>query len=151
MISGPRSGRRTPSPASLVSWLREQGLTAKAVVLKWRNLFRFTDTPPVVLLFRDGSAGILVGADAKRDVVWIKDPRGAESDPPVAVDQLRLTEVWTGEVIMVRRPRGEAEAEAPFNLAWLGALVWQEKRFLRDISIGSAGAEHARYRARRCW
>ena len=133
----PTLGEETPSPASLVSWLREQGLTAKAVMLKWRNLFRFTDTPPVVLLFRDGSAGILVGADAKRDIVWIKDPRGAESDPPVAVDQLRLTEVWTGEVIMVRRPRGEAEAEAPFNLAWLGGLVWQEKRFLRDISIGS--------------
>ena len=133
----PTLGEDTPSPASLVNWLREQGLTAKAVLLKWRNLFRFTDTPPVVLLFRDGSAGILVGADAKRDIVWVKDPFGAESDPPVAVDQLRLTEVWTGEVIMVRRQRGEAEAEAPFNLSWLGSLVWQEKRFLRDIGIGS--------------
>ena len=131
------AGETTPSAASLTGWMREQGLVARAVMMRWRHLFRFHDTPPVVLLFNDGTAGVLVGADASRAVVWLKDPRAAQSEPPVAVDQLRLSQVWTGEVIMVRRGRGQGETEAPFNLKWIGGLVLQERKLLRDIGIGS--------------
>ena len=131
------AGETTPSAASLTAWLREQGLTARAVHMRWRHLFRFNDTPPVVLLFNDGSAGVLVGVDPARSVVWLKDPRAAQADPPVAVDQLRLSQVWTGEVIMVRRGRGQGETEAPFNLKWIGSLVMMERKLLRDISIAS--------------
>ena len=131
------AGETTPSAASLTMWLREQGLVARAVMMRWRHLFRFHDTPPVVLLFNDGTAGVLVGVDASRSVVWLKDPRAAQSDPAVAVDQLRLSQVWTGEVVMVRRGRGQGEFEAPFNLKWIGGLVMQERKLLRDIGIGS--------------
>ncbi len=131
------AGEVTPSAATLTGWLREQGLVARAVQMRWRHLFRFHDTPPVVLLFNDGTAGLLVGADAQRAVVWLKDPRGAQSDPPVAVDQLRLSQVWTGEVIMVRRGRGGTQTEAPFNLKWIAGLVGQERTMLRDIAITS--------------
>ncbi len=131
------AGETTPSAASLSGWLREQGLIARAVSMRWRHLFRFHDTAPVVLLFNDGSAGVLVGVDAARSVVWLKDPRAAQADPPVAVDQLRLSQVWTGEVIMVRRGRGQTEVEAPFNLKWIGGLVTMERKLLRDISFAS--------------
>jgi len=68
------SNEAYPSPASLVAWLREQGLTARAARLKWRNLFTFRDTSPVVVLLRDGTAGLVVGADTKHDIIWIKSP-----------------------------------------------------------------------------
>ena len=127
----------TPSPASLVRWLGEQGLVARAIRLKWRYLVRMHDTPPVALMFKDGSAGLLVGADPARNLVWLRDPMGSDGDVPVAVDELRLSQVWTGDVVMVARSRTQSETEAPINLPWLTRMVMREKKSLRDIAIAS--------------
>ena len=109
-------GEETPSPATLVSWLRDQGMVAKAMGLKWRHVVRMAEQPPLVLMFRDGTAGIMVGADAQRNIVWLKDPLRNEAEPAVAVDELRLAQVWTGDVILVRRSRTASEEEQPFNI-----------------------------------
>ncbi len=130
-------GEALPTAASLVGWAREQGLTARALKLRWRNLFRFADAPPTVLLFNEGGAGLLVGVDATRDVVWMQDPSAAAGDPPIAVDQLRLSQVWSGEVILVRRQRSRVEFEAPFDLAWIAGIVLEQPKLLRDISLAS--------------
>ena len=93
-----------PSPASLVTWLRDQGLSARSMRLAWRNLFRFKEAAPVVLLLKDGTAGLVVGADLGRDIVWLKSPTASDAEPPVAVDRLRLEQAWGGEVVLVKRP-----------------------------------------------
>ena len=36
---------------------------------------RFHDTGPVVLLFNDGTAGLLTGVNTEHKVVFVKDPR----------------------------------------------------------------------------
>ncbi len=126
-----------PSPASLVVWLRDQGLYAKAMRLTWKNLFRFRDTTPVVLLLKDGTAGVIVGADPGRDVVWLKSPTARDTDQPVAVDRLRLEQAWSGDVIMVKRPAGQGDGEAPFTLQWIFGQVAQEQNFIRQISYAS--------------
>ncbi len=130
-------GEDTPSPATLVTWLRDQGMVAKAMRLKWRHIVRMSEQPPMVLTFRDGSAGIMVGADHNRNIVWLKDPLRNEAEPAVAVDELRLAQVWTGDVILVRRSRTASEDEQPFNIRWLFKLCMRERRGLRDISIAS--------------
>ncbi len=126
-----------PSPASLVAWLRDQGMTAKALRLAWKNLFRFREAAPAVLLLKDGAAALVVGADPQRDVVWLKSPSSADAEPPVAVDRLRLEQVWAGEAILVKRPIGQGEGEAPFTLGWIFAKVMEEKRLLVQISYAS--------------
>ncbi len=126
-----------PSPASLVTWLRDQGLVARAMKLAWRNLFRFKDAAPVVLLLKDGTAGLVVGADPARDVVWLKSPTSRDAEPPVAVDRLRLEQAWSGDVILVKRPYGQTEGEAPFTLGWIFGKVLEERRFLTQISYAS--------------
>jgi ATP-binding cassette subfamily B protein len=126
-----------PSPASLVNWLKQQGLQAKAMKLGWKNLFRLREAAPVVLLLKDGTAGLVVGADPERDVVWLKSPTARDSEPPVAVDKLRLEQAWGGEVVLVRRPMGQGEGEAPFTLSWLFHQVAREKKFLWQISYAS--------------
>ncbi len=130
-------GEAFPSPASLVVWLRDQGLYAKAMRLSWKNLFRFRETTPVVLLLKDGTAGVVVGADPARDVIWLKSPTAGDADPPVAVDRLRLEQAWSGDVIMVKRPAGQGDGEAPFTLNWIFGQVMQEKGFLKQISYAS--------------
>ena len=126
-----------PSPATLVEWLRGAGLWARAVRLNWRNLLKVETASPVVLLLSDGSAGLMVQTDQARNVVWMKDPLAPLEQQPVAIDELRLSQVWRGEVILLRALRVGSEEEAPFNIAWLGRLVMLERKTMRDVFLAS--------------
>jgi ATP-binding cassette, subfamily B, bacterial HlyB/CyaB len=126
-----------PTAASLSAWIREAGMWSRAVRLKWRHLQRLYDAGPVVLLFADGSAGLLTGANAEHKVVFIKDPMAPEGEAAVPVDELRLSEVWSGEAVLLRANRGLQEADAPFSLRWLIGLVMTERKSLRDIGVAS--------------
>ncbi len=131
------TGETQPSAASLSQWAQNAGMWARAVRMRWRHLMRFKDTGPVVLLFTDGSAGLLTGVNEHSNVIYLKDPRSGTSEPAVAVDELRLAQVWSGEALMLRALRGTADADEPFNLRWLTRLVMLEKRPLRDVGIAS--------------
>ena len=126
-----------PSPAALVTWLRAAGLWAKATRLRFRQLLRIQSDAPIVLLFADGGAGLLVGKDAARELVFLRDPRAPPGDPAIAVDELRLAQNWQGLVLLVRRARGASPEEEPFTLAWLARLVLGERRNLREIVAAS--------------
>ncbi len=130
-------GERSPGAAALSKWVQGSGMWARAVRLKWRNLMRLQDSGPVVLLFTDGGAGLLTGVNAEQNVVLIKDPAAPSSKPAIAVDELRLSQVWSGEAVLLRAERGAPEADAPFTLGWLGSLVMRERRSLRDIAFAS--------------
>jgi len=126
-----------PSPATLVRWLREGGLWSKAVRLRWGQLMKVESASPIVLLLTDGSAAILATADAARNVVWLRDPRAPSGEPPIAVDELRLSQVWTGEALLIRSEREQTDDTAPFTVGWLARIVMMEKKTLRDIMIAS--------------
>ncbi|WP_225197541.1 peptidase domain-containing ABC transporter [Gluconobacter oxydans] len=130
-------GEDSPSPATLARWLNEQGAVAKGMRLRWRYLVKIRNSPPVVLMFKDGSAGLMVRADAEKSVVWLRDPMGGEGDTPVPVDELRLMQVWTGDVLLVKRRRDESEADAKFDLLWFAKMVLREKKVMRDIAFAS--------------
>ncbi|MEJ0018147.1 MAG: peptidase domain-containing ABC transporter [Acetobacteraceae bacterium] len=131
------AGDTSPSAASLSTWAQSAGMWSRAVRLRWRHLMRFHNTGPVVLLFNDGTAGLLTGINAEHKVVFVKDPASPAADAPVPVDELRLSEVWNGEAVLVRASRGYAENDAPFSFRWLVSLVMQEKRSLREIGFAS--------------
>lgn len=130
-------GESSPSPASLARWLTSQGVVAKGMRLRWRYLIRLRNTPPVVLMFKDGSAGLMVSANADKGIVWLRDPMGGEGDAPVPVDELRLSQVWTGDVLLVKRRINESEADARFDLLWFAKMTMREKYILRDIAFSS--------------
>lgn len=130
-------GEDSPSPATLARWLNGQGLVAKGMRLKWRYLIRLYNSPPVVLMFKDGSAGLMVGVNPKKRIVFLRDPLGKETDQPIAVDELRLRQAWTGDVLLVKANRSLSEGEAPINFTWLAKMVLRERVSLRDISFAS--------------
>ncbi|WP_245334754.1 peptidase domain-containing ABC transporter [Bradyrhizobium mercantei] len=126
-----------PSAAAMSEWAQNAGLWSRAVRIGWRNLMRMSDAEPVILLFKDGSAGLMVGVSAEQHVIMMQDLNAPLEAQPVAVDELRLAQVWDGEAILVRANRGRIAADAPFSLRWLASLVLQEHRSLRDIGIAS--------------
>ncbi len=131
----PKGG--APEPASLVEWVREGGLWCRAVRMRFAQILKIEVASPVILLLRDGSAAILTTVDPARNIIWLKDPRAASSDPPVAVDELRLSQVWSGETLLIRAIRELTDENAPFSFMWVWGVVRQEHRLLRDIFIAS--------------
>jgi ATP-binding cassette, subfamily B, bacterial HlyB/CyaB len=132
-----RSGIDAPSAAMLSQWAQYSGMWARALRITWRHLMQLQNAHHVVLLFSDGGAAILVGANRAQQIVFIKDPCTSAAASPVAVDELRLSSRWAGEAVFIRPNRGFVEAEAPFNLRWLTQLVLQERRALIDIGVAS--------------
>lgn len=126
-----------PQPASFVRWVQNAGLWARAAQLKWRQLVKMSDSRPVVLFLNDGSAALMVRTDANRNLVWLKDPAASFESDPVAVDELRLSQVWSGLVLLLRPERGLAPDDQPFSFFWVFQLVMLEKKLLRDIVVGS--------------
>ncbi len=137
----PTIGEEIPSPASLATWARGAGLHAKADRVRWKSLFKLQGSnhpqPPIIMLMKDGTAALMVASDAARNVVWLRDPTADAGQEPVPVDELRMGQVWLGEVLLIRASRVIAEADKPFSLGWLISLVALEKSAMRDVAIGS--------------
>ncbi len=132
-----RLREETPaSPRSLVAWLTEAGLWARAVHLGWRQLAKAAPDRPIVLLFNDGGAGLLVAADEARDLAWIKDPADPEG-ASVAMDALRLSQWWSGDVLLVRRGHAAEQEEQPFGFGMVARLVLGQGEILRQIGLAS--------------
>jgi HlyB family type I secretion system ABC transporter len=126
-----------PAPAMLVEWVRQSGLWVRATRMRWRNLVNLQSAGPVVLLLADGSAALMIKADPARNIVWLKSPSNTFDNEGVAVDELRLAQVWTGETMLIRATRGSGQDNEPFSALWIARMVWLEKLILRDIVIGS--------------
>lgn len=129
-----------PSAAALSLWAQNSGMWSRAVRIPWRHLLRFQDTGPVVLLFNDGGAGLVTRADPEQRVVYLQGPYAAPGTPPVAVDELRMSEVWAGDAVLLRAIRSHGSqiaSDAPFNLRWLVQLVLGERKSLLNIGLAS--------------
>ncbi len=132
-----RPDEPAPSPPVLVEWLREAGLWARGVPMNFRQLLKVDDPAPIVLLLNDGGAALVVGRNREKQILLLRDPRGGAYDPAVAVDELRLKQVWSGGVLLIRANRAGVEGDPPINLSMLAKLVWSDKSVLRDIAIAS--------------
>ncbi|ACI53289.1 ABC transporter related (plasmid) [Gluconacetobacter diazotrophicus PA1 5] len=133
----PEPNETSPSPASLARWLNDSGAVAKGMRIEWRHLVKMRNSPPIVLMFRDGSAALMVNAEPIRGVVLLRDPMAEETEAPVSVDEMRLSEIWNGDILLVKRQQDQSEADAPINMAWLARMVLREKKSLRDITFAS--------------
>ncbi len=125
-----------PSPPVLVAWLQESGLWARGVRLSFKQLMKIDDPAPVILLLDDGGAALVAGRNTEHGVLLLRDPN-APAAAPVAVDELRLKQLWSGGCLLVRASRQGVAEDAPFNLGMIARLVWGEKHILRDVAIGS--------------
>jgi len=127
-------GETVPGAAALSDWAKGAGMWSRALRLRWRHLMNLSGTGPVVLLFNDGTAGLLTGANPEAKIVGLKDPRAPEAEPAIMVDEMRLAEVWNGETILLRTERGGKEGDPPFTVGWLFKMMMGEKKSLGDLS-----------------
>jgi ATP-binding cassette subfamily B protein len=123
----------------LMAVAREAGLDAKSVHPKWQQLPRLTNILPAIIRLNDGGAAVLrsvisspqVGQAALIDNV----EEGGETE--IALDETQFNELWTGEVILIKRRHNATDEAQPFGLAWLLGQVLRERRIFREVAIAS--------------
>src|SRR5579862_681155 len=98
------SGAVIPSN-TLVAIARELGMEARVLHVAFSELPRLSKTLPAILRSKDGGALLL--EDARSDpmkgaVAVIRDP-ASPPDEQLAIEEIRLAEVWEGEVILIKR------------------------------------------------
>jgi ATP-binding cassette, subfamily B, bacterial HlyB/CyaB len=128
-----------PDTPTFVALARELGLEAKSVRVTFEELPQLARMLPAILRAKNGGALIL--EDARSDpsmgtVAIIRDP-SVSSDAVLAVDELHLTEVWSGEAILIKRVHSATDEQQPFGMAWLAAQVLKERKLFGDIAAGA--------------
>ena len=53
----------------------------------------------------------------------------------MVVDRVRFEDVWTGEVILVKRDYEISDEDQPFGLGLVAALMFRERWIVRDVTI----------------
>jgi ATP-binding cassette, subfamily B, bacterial HlyB/CyaB len=127
------------STTMLISIANDAGLDAKCLRPKWRDLPSLGKVLPVIVRLKDGGAAILRSVGTTPDVgqvVLIEDPSGSEGNE-VMLDEAHLAELWSGEIILLKRRHSFADEEQPFGFPWLIGQVLRERRLFREIAIAS--------------
>jgi len=127
--------RGEPATPTLVALALELGLDARSLHMTFQELPRVARALPAILRAKDGGALILEEArtdPAKGTIAVIRDPSVTE-DVVFDIDELHLTEVWEGEVILLKRRHSASDETLPFGLAWLWGQVMRERKLFKHI------------------
>jgi ATP-binding cassette subfamily B protein len=128
-----------PDTSTLIAMARELGLEAKSLHLTFDELPRLSKTLPAILRAKGGGALLLENARSDRmkgTVAIIRDPAAPESER-VAIEEIHLTELWDGELILIKRVYGATDEEQPFGVMWLVGQVLRERKLFRDVAYGA--------------
>jgi ATP-binding cassette, subfamily B, bacterial HlyB/CyaB len=131
----------TAGDASVVETLgvaRASGLRASTTRLRWGDLFKMGTALPAIVLLRNGSAMVLLGAEANRPgwppFVVLRDPNGNE-EAPLLLDEARFSAAWDGDVILVKRDYRLRDEDRPFGMGWVVGQLLRDKRVTRDLAV----------------
>jgi ATP-binding cassette, subfamily B, bacterial HlyB/CyaB len=126
------------SSADLIRCANTAGLSAKSVQLDWKGLRELKKALPVIVKLNNGAHMVLLRLDGDRNHdhvrVVLQDPN-ASDDALLVIDQLRFERVWTGQVFLVKRNYEIADETQPFSVGLIVALLFRERRVVRDLLI----------------
>jgi len=128
-----------PPTDILAAMARDIGLTVSSIRPAWHELPKLNHILPAIVCLRDGGALILeaVASDTPSgQIVLVRDPADS-SDEQIVLDELRLAELWSGEIILAKKRHSLTDEDQPFSLMWLIGQVLREKTLFRDIGIAS--------------
>ncbi len=117
---------------------RHAGLKARLIKLGFDDLTRLKKALPAVVKLKTGAAMVLNEVEHRGHTPYVilRDP-DAEEGSAIAIDRLRLEEIWTGEVVLLRREYKMTDEDKPFGWPLVIGLFLREKRLLRDLIFGA--------------
>ncbi len=126
------------SAAQIVRCAENSGMRSKAVKLDWYDLQGAAKTFPLIVSLQDGTKMVLLRLDGDENNprVVLQDPT-LEEDSLLVIDRIRFEQVWTGEVVLAKRDYEISDETQPFSLGMITALVFRERRIVRDVAIAA--------------
>jgi ATP-binding cassette subfamily B protein len=127
-----------PSPALLRQIAERVGLTASPMRIKRGELARLEARMPAIMLLDDGSCALLakISRTGAACFALIEDLHSTEKWSAL-VDEPRLLEHWTGDLLLLRRSWSITDENQPFGYKWFVGQVLSEKRSVRDVCIAA--------------
>ena len=129
-----------PRPALVIRMAAGIGLKGKLSKLSWKGLFAQEGVFPFIGLLKDGKAvivvGVRAGGDGAQGEVAVLNPQ----IPQAAVhylDKDTLLEVWSGNVIFLKRSHALTDPKQPFSLRWFIPEILKQRAAFRDIAIAA--------------
>lgn len=77
----------------------------------------------------------------------LRDPNAAE-DALLVIDQPRFEDIWSGDLVLIKRNYEISDEAQPFSFGLVAALLFRERRMVRDVAIAAVilglrtGADH---------
>ena len=128
-----------PSPPLLRKMTERMGLSARLIKIKQGDLSELAGASlPAILLLNDARAVLLmrVHHEAGATKALIEDP-AADGAVTALLDESRLFEYWSGDVLLIERRWKLTDEEQPFGAMWLVGQVVRERKLVRDIAIAA--------------
>jgi len=127
------------STADIIKCADNSGMTAKVVRLDFDGLTHLKKALPAIVRLKDGNWMILSrveSEDENQQGVMLRDPNAPE-DAQLLIDRLRFEDVWTGDVVLVKRDYEITDETQPFTFGLIAALVFRERRMMRDVAVAA--------------
>ena len=127
---------REVSVAEILKCAQSAGLKATIVHLDWNGLAHLKKALPAIVMLKNGGSMVLLRLEGEKDAVRVvlQDPN-ADEDALLVIDRVRFEDVWTGEVILVKRDYEITDETQPFSLGLVAGLIFRERWIVRDVAI----------------
>lgn len=132
-------GEGEPETSMLLAVAADLGLEAKSVSMSFGQLSRLQRSLPAIIRASNGASLVLEAAhvDPKAGPIAILRDPTTEDEVLTAVDEQKLSRIWDGEVILLKRKFGITDEERPFGLTWLVGQALRERKLFVDIGLGA--------------
>ncbi|WFU39446.1 peptidase domain-containing ABC transporter [Bradyrhizobium sp. CB82] len=126
------------APSEIIKCANNSGMRAKLVHLDWDGLSHLKKALPAIVCLKDGSKMVLLRleGDENSPRVVLRDPNVGE-DALLVIDRIRFEDVWTGEVVLVKRDYEISDETQPFSFGFITALIFRERRIVRDVAVAA--------------
>jgi ATP-binding cassette, subfamily B, bacterial HlyB/CyaB len=127
---------RELSIAELLKVAKSVGLQARSLRPDWKGLVALSKALPVLVTLKNGRSMVLTRLELDNEParVVLEDPNAGD-DALLIIDRTRFESAWSGDVVLIRRNYDLRDEAQPFSIRFVRALIFGERRIVRDIAI----------------
>lgn len=131
-------GREEIDVPRLMSCAASVGLASRGLVLDWDKLTELKKALPAIVRLKNAGYMVLEHIEdaPQAQRVVLRDPDVAD-DAPLVLDRVRFEGAWDGETVLIKREYEIADESQPFGFGFILALIFRERRMVRDVTIAA--------------
>ena len=131
--------RRT-APRDIIKCANSVGLRAEALRLTGWSLNHLGRLLPSIAILDDDSCLVIesIVSIGGVDTVLLRDfSLDNDEEISLSLDYPRLRSIWSGTVIVFKQDRSKLVENQPFSLSLIAALIFRDRKSVRDIAISA--------------